>query len=179
MANEHIARLDPQSFINCGGTTFLGGPYSGRSSLAVGCGAGVSLEPGKTTSVYAGVRIPEAAALATGITADLAVGMPAGTISIPKAVVLGITIGPVTSGTSTFDEDGSTGPLAGSTEVTATITLVANPVIVVQAFAIVIAKLNSLAAGGHALVRIRRLGTNAADTFTGPVVLLWGDLRNT
>ena len=179
MANEIIARFGPLEFINNGSTHPVGGSVSSRGISPTGNGAGLAFPTGVDRSVYAGMRIPNAAALATGITAELAFALPPGVISVGKNAVFGITIGPITSATTTFDENASTGALVSCTEVLATVTLSPSPIIVTASFAIAIAKMNSLAAGGHALVKVRRNGTSASDTLNAPAVLLWADFRNT
>lgn len=161
--------------------SYSGGPYAAPyGNIPVGLGKGVGLAKQGTQGVIAPFRVPEAAALGTGFTVEL---LLADDVVYPGAglnAYIGVSIGPITSGTSTLDENATTGPLVSTTEVKTAITMPATAgVLKVQSFALPNADLNSLAAGGWAMLRVRRISGNALDTHTGRVVLLGADVRNT
>jgi hypothetical protein len=82
------------------------------------------------------------------------------------AIVVGITVKPVISGTSDYSQT------SAGTEVTATITMPSTSgVDKATSVAVANANLSSLAAGGAFILQVRRIATNAADTHTGVVLL--------
>jgi hypothetical protein len=153
-------------------------PYGGvgRASdlVAVGLGKGVGFPAGATSSALYVIRLAAATTLTTGLRVDVVLADdPADTAAkAGKNSYFGVTIGPIGT-TNTLDENASTGPLAGSTEVAAAVTMPATPgVLKTATFSIPVADLNGLAASGWALLRVRRIGGNAGDTDPGRVALL-------
>ena len=180
MANEYAAFVSP-AVVTSGSQGAPGGgiddPYG---FVAAGVGKGITFPAKQTGSVYFPVRIPNSAALGTGLTFSLLLQDDVLNASAGKVAVFGATVGPITSGTSTFDENATTGPLVSCTEVTATVTMPSTAGVLINlAIAVPIADMNSLAAGGWAMVRLRRLGTNSSETHVGRVLLLGFDVRNT
>lgn len=176
MANEFTAAFNAADVI----AETAGGPTGGMNQLnnptPVGLGMGAGFGPKQTSTCLGLFRVQNAALLATGLTVELVLADDVNNPGAGKNAVFGVTIGPITSGTSTFDES----VLTSATEVTATVTMPATPgVMVIQAIALPVADLHGLAAGNTALVRIRRLGSNSSDTHPGRVVMLNADVRNT
>lgn len=180
MANESISSFGPSSgFPETGGAP-VGGETQPFSLTPVGTAgmAGAGFPDNRTSTMLYLLRIPNAAALATGMTFTFTVTDD--TLNPPSAGGLnsywGVTVGPVVSGTSTPDES----IVASSTEDKVAITHGSTIGTIVYAdLAAVVAHMNGLAAGGLALIRLRRLGSNALDTHNGRVVLLRFDPRNT
>ena len=147
-------------------------------NIGVGLGLGIGFPELEVSAVLAAFLVPAAVALGTGLSISLLLADDPLNSSPGKVAQFGVTVGPIVS-TSTYDES-TTGPLAGSTEVTANVTTPATAgVLVTLAIAVPIADMNSLAAPGWCLIRIRRNGTAAADTHRGRVVLLGADIGNT
>ncbi len=182
MANELQVGLDPGSLCGVAGAAPYGSMEAAASFPRVGLTVGMGFVPGKTNSSYYYTRIANAVALVTGLTIELLLSedvSPGNIDPVNKNAVFGVTIGPVTSGTSQSSEV-TASPLASCTEVTGTVTMPATAgVLKTLAIAIPIANMNSLAAGGWALIRIRRLGSNASDKSQNNIVLLGADVRNT
>jgi hypothetical protein len=112
--------------------------------------------------------------LATGITVQLLVVDDPENPSPSGNVRLGVSIKPLTSGSSDLS-----GPPAAN-EVLATVAVSGTVgVITIADVAVPNAKLAGLAAGGRAFVQVRRVGTDAADTHRGRVLLTGASLRDT
>lgn len=182
MANEIVTRLTCDEFVGGAGASPYGGVGRDGSNVPYGLCVGIGMVGGKTNSIYAGFRVPNSAALATGLTFEIALAAdnaPGNIDLVNQAMKFGVTVGPITSGTSTFDES-STGALASSTEATGTITMTSvAPVVYTLSIAVPIASMNGLAAGGHAMLRIRRLGGAAPDIGRNRALISWVDIRNT
>jgi hypothetical protein len=90
-------------------------------------------------------------------------------------VRLGVTIKKINGGSETTDIAVNAG-----TEQNVTVTLSSTTnTIVSGSLAIANANLDSAGAGDTILVRVRRIGTDAADTAPGPVLFLGGYIKNT
>ena len=143
-----------------------------------GLGAGSVMPPGQVSSILFLGRVPNTVTLATGLTINLMIAddplnHPGGGGLV---VQLGVTAAPITSGTTTFDET----VFGSSTEVTSNVTMPSTPgAIKAVDIALPIADMNSLAAGGYYMLRVRRIGTATADTDTNSVLHLNTDVRNT
>src|SRR6185503_17539715 len=176
MANEHLGHLIPLM----GGSSSAGSPSGGVGdpfgTVQVGNLRGIGFRPKVVGSVYYAVRLPTAVAVGTGLSFQLLLADDPNNASAGKVCKFGVTVSPLTSDTSTLDDT----TLASSTEDSASITMpsTANAVHVAT-ITQVVAHENSLAAGNWALVRIRRLGSNSAETHTGTVVLLGVHAYNT
>lgn len=179
MANEFAASFGP----NEGYSESTGSPQGGIGSLSfvpvgtVGI-SGAGFNRKQVGTFLCLFRLPNAAALVTGLTFGLSICDDTG--NPPSAGGLksywGVTIAPITSGTSVPDET----IFAGATETFAQITHGAAIGAVVYAdIAAVVANMGGLAAGNLALARVRRVGNNILDTHTGRVVLLRTEIRNT
>jgi hypothetical protein len=142
--------------------------------IASGLGAGLGYRPlTDTDAVWIG-RLPDTAALATGATFTLFVADDPNNPDPGKVARFTVTVKKLAGGTDVLDETGM------GTETAGTITLPATAGIVQSgAIAIVVANLDGVAAGDWVLIRVRRTGTNSADTHRGRVVLLAVDVRDT
>jgi hypothetical protein len=125
-------------------------------------------------------RIPANLTLGTGLTFKVYLSDDGqNAIDLGKVVKVGITLLDITQGPSNFDLDTAETELA--TEVTASATLASTTgVASVTSVAIANAALPaSIAVGDVVAMRIRRVGTNAADTCTGRVLLYCVAVQNT
>jgi len=115
------------------------------------------------------VKIPNNATLTTGVTIDfLIVDDGKDAADLGKGVVFGVVAKLLASGTDNLDVTSGAGA-----EVTGTVTLSATKgAVVVGSVAVPNANLDSAAIGGHVAVQVRRIGSNAADTCRGRIVLL-------
>jgi hypothetical protein len=173
MPNESFLHLTPRQLVP-------GTAGSPAEQITVGMGAGLGFPAGQTSAIMLAARVPESVGLATGPTIDLLLADDPNNADPGRVAVLGVTVGLITSGTSTFDEDPATGPLAGSTEATGTITLAGAPgVLRTLAIAVPVASMPGVGSSKWCLIRIRRLGLDARDAHRGRVVLLGVDIRNT
>ena len=180
MANELCASLAPiDGWAEAGGSP-TGGQTQPYSLVPVGTTgiAGAGFPNGVTSSLLFMFRVPNAVALATGLTYNLCVTDDP--LNPPSSTglhsVWDFTIAPLTTASSKPDES----PLASSTADKATIThggTVGQLAFADQAQ--VVAHTNSLAAGSLALLRLRRLGADSGDTHDGRCVFLNLDVRNT
>lgn len=190
MANEGVKSFGPES----GWPLHYGYPTGGATqpyslvpvgnvaaNVANGVLAGAAFPPAVDSTMYYYLRVPNAATLATGLTFHFVVTDDP--LNPPNATGLktfwGITVAPVTSGTSTPDDT----VFASSTEDTVQITMGTTIGVIITADkAAVVAHFNSLAAGGDAMIRLKRKGAttgSSGDTYTGRVVLLLFEPRNT
>lgn len=144
---------------------------------------GVTL-PGNTVQVgvYEGLPLPKSdddyfqvvfrvpsngTQLATGITVRVALVDDALNPDVGKVVRLGVSVKRLVSGTDTLDSSGF------GTEQTGNVTLDATlGELVAASVAIANAAADSIATGDFALLRIRRIGSNAADTHKGRPLLV-------
>lgn len=179
MANESCHALDPGK----GFAETLGLP-SGTlknhfSEVApLGLGGGCNMPPGVISSTLFVFRVPNAVALATGLTIEFIVADDP--LNCPGGgglhAVFDFIIAPITSGTTLFDESG----LASSTLDSVTLTMASTPGAMTKGtITAVVAHMNSLAAGNWAIGRFRRNGSNASDTDTNALRLVGVDIRNT
>jgi len=115
------------------------------------------------------VKISNAATLTTGVKIDLClVDDGADPSDLGKAVVFGATVKLLASGTDSLDMTAGAGA-----EQTATITLAATAgLVTIGSILIPTANLDSAAVGNHIAIQLRRIGTNAADTCRGRVIVL-------
>ena len=161
------------------GSPPFGGAGRAEANVTSGLLKGVGFPAGKDTSILIPVRISGGLTLTTGVKVELLVADDTSdTAAVAgKAARFGATVGPITSGTSTPDENASTGPLASSTEVLANTTMPSTlGVLKVITLSVTTANANSLAITNWAFVKVRRNGTNAGDTDPGRVVLLGVDV---
>lgn len=157
-----------------------GGAAQPYAQTFVGLGAGIGFNP-KTvgSAISPPLRLSNSATLTTGLQVQVVFAdNPADPNADPGAVgYFDFTIGPITSGTSTLDGTTTADALHGSTAVTASLTTASTAgVLKTATVSIPSADLNSLAAGGWFVLRIRRQGTNASDTHTGRVIILGYDV---
>lgn len=171
MANEFVASIGPNQLNP--------GTESQPAFVSIGFLRARSFAPKVKTVAGAMIRVPNASALTTGLTVNLTVLDDPLNSAAGKVAKFGVSIGPITSGTSTVDDDAVTGPLVSTTEVTGVVTLTAKGVAYNLSIAVAAASMNALAVGGTALIRIRRLGDDAADTHAGRVLLTLVDVRAT
>lgn len=188
MANEGVVSMGPDG----GWSEKNGNPTGGGTqpftlvpvgsvpaNTGNGCLAGAGFAAGVTGTMLYLFRVPNAATLATGLTFHIT--LTDDPLGPPSAVSLnsywGVTVAPLTSGTSTPDET----VFASSTEDKYAITHGATiGTIIFGDHTAVVGHMNSLAAGNLAMIRLRRLGANVLDTNTnGRAVLLRFDVRNT
>jgi hypothetical protein len=156
-----------------------GGAGSGASLIAIGLGKGIGFPSGVACAARVPFRLGADYTATTGLKVDLLLADdPTDTAAkISKNAYMEATIGPITSGTTTYDETAVTGVTVGSTAVLSAITMPATlGVLKTATISIPLADLNSLAASGWACLKIRRVGTNALDTDPGRVVLLAVDI---
>lgn len=159
-ANGSVIELGPHTLIP------LNGPVSQPRLLAMSSTAGVLLTNGDSYG-FGAVRKCPYSTLTTGLTFDLMVtddGSDA--TDLGKAVVLGVTVKKLVSGTDTLDIGTD-----AATEATTTITLDATSGQVVTG-SVAITSLDSITAGDWMLIRIRRVGSHVSDTANGPAVLV-------
>jgi hypothetical protein len=148
--------------------------------------AGVRAAHGVKTSIYLISRVPNAVALATGLTIEVTFSFPTNAnnsdFSGTKAY-LDVVAGIVTSGTTTADDSafGAVAPIAAQTVTMPTSTSTGPGTLFIQSF--VLANTTnisgSLAAGSTVFIRVRRLGDNASDTLLGDIHIVNVDFRNT
>lgn len=179
MANEHCSALGAESLPPRGGGFPYSQPGNAVGQVAGGLLGGVGFPAGVVSSLYTARRLPEAVLLGTGLTVSLLLSEDlANYDASTKVVKIGVMVGPIVDATSSPDEDVTTGPLVSCTEVVATITMpTTRGLVKIVSVAVPIANMNSLAAGGWAMIRVRRLGTT--DTSNMRVILLGADVRNT
>lgn len=138
-------------------------------NVGVGAVVGVGFNKQQTSGICWLWRVPTQAALATGLTFSLIVADDPNNADPGKVVRFSIIIGPVATGTL-VDEATA---LASSNETGGSVTMNATSgKNTIASIAVVNADMNSLAVGNWALIRLRRLGTNSADTHRGRAVLL-------
>lgn len=118
------------------------------------------------------ITIPADAVVGTGLTFRLFLTDDGDAAALPvtnfAAIVVGLTAKKLVGGTDTTDV-----ATAGGAEQTSTITLsTTSGVVTVADFAVANANLDAAGAGDNLLVRLRRIGSNAADTFQGRAILL-------
>lgn len=180
MANELIKGFTPLDGTAGGGGRPTGTFGSAIDAVAVGFIKGSAFPPQVDSSLYYIGRVPNAATLGTGLTAEIELIDDPLNPGPGKNVVLDVTYGPLTSGTTTPDGNVTTGAFVSTTADAATVTVPSGALVIKnQSIASVVAHTNSLAAGGWCLVRLRRLGTSASDTHPGRVVVFGLDVRNT
>jgi hypothetical protein len=150
------------------------------ADVPVGLGRGSAFPPLLNSAVVAAYRVPESVDLTTGLTFSFLLADDPLNPDPGHNVEMGVTIGPITPGTSTYDQDPVTGPLVSCTEILATVTLPNTAgVLTVASVAVPVSAMHSLAAGGWCMIRVRRLGLHPSDTHRHRVVLLGIDARNT
>lgn len=172
MANELIGQFDGLA------VTAL---HSGQPApVAVGVLDGSAFPAFIDSTCYAIRRVPNAAGLGTGLTANFLL------IDDPLApdpgmvVVLEVTYGPITAGTTTPDESAVTGLFVGTTADLATVTMpTPSGTFALGTIATAVAHAGGLAAGGWMVVRVKRKGTSGSDTHRGRIILGAFDVRNT
>lgn len=141
---------------------------------------GIRMPHGVKTRAYFVSRVPNAVALATGLTIELTYCMPmnAKNADLTGTKVQMEVIGtPLTSGTSLLDDSALASSTADAAQSAALPTAVGK--MVVQSITSTTAHLNSLAAGNTLLLRVSRLGDHANDTNLGDIILVNVDYRNT
>lgn len=150
------------------------GPLSQVYLKPVGSTAGAALMKDDTDGYTIVAQVPFGSTLTAGLTFNLYVTDDGKTADdLGKGVVVGVTPKKLASNTDTLAI--GTGAAA---EATGTATLNASSGIVqVVSIAILNAALDGLAAGDFMLLRIRRIGSNAADTALGTAVLLGVDIH--
>lgn len=150
------------------------------AGIAVGLGSGVAFAPLQTSETIYSALVASNVTLGTGLTFQLLVADDVNNPGPGLVGAFGITVGPITSGTSTYDENSTTGPLVSCTEVTGTVTMPSTPgVVKALSIAVPVADMNSLATNGWCLIRVRRLGASSSDTHRGRIVLLAVDVKDT
>lgn len=130
---------------------------------------GVTLRKDANFALLDVVKINSAATLTTGVKVDFAVvDDGADPNDLGKAVVVAAAVKLLTSGTDTLDMTAAAGA-----EQKATLTLSATKgVVTIGTVTIPTANLDGAAAGNHVLIQLRRIGSDAADTCNGRVILL-------
>lgn len=125
---------------------------------------------------YRVLRIPDEYIVGTGYTLRLLVTDDGkDTNDLGKVAVFGFNVKLIASGTDNLDFATGAG-----TETTGTVTLNATSQVCVElALAITKANADGADAGGWALVRFRRIGSNASDTCRGTVLIVGSHLENT
>ena len=171
MANELVAELRPRDFMRANG------PLSMVDVAPIGVLGGLRLLKSDTSGFYALIRVPANLTVGTGYTAKaLVVDDGADAADPGKVIVVGATLKVLASGTdyATFASDDI------GTETTASVTLDATAGQVVEgSLAVANANADSVGAGSWAIVRVRRIGTNASDTCLGTAILLGVHILNT
>ena len=167
MANELIASWGPADLRR---NTSVG--YDSRLSRSqVGDGAfdAIAFPKNDNIACLDVVRIPGNATLTTGIKVDLVCiddGKEA--FDLGKDAKFAVTVKKLVSGTDTLDVTAS-----GGTETAGTVTLAATSgVVKTLTISVPNAALDSAAAGDTIAIRFRRLGSDAADTLQGRVLVL-------
>lgn len=162
MANEAVFHIRPRDLCR------LNGPIDDFDAAYSNDHAGVRLAKGDTRGyTYIGT-IPANLTMGTGMTFSF-VTSDDGKLAadLGKAVVLGITVKKLASGSDTLEIATSAG-----TEQTLTITNDSTSgEVVLSTKAIANANLDSAGVGDTVLIRIRRLGANSSDTAFGPLLL--------
>ena len=172
MANEDVQQLRPRDFFR----ESTAGTDAALSATPTGDMHGLSLPKLDSQGYTTWFTVDAALTVGTGLTFSLPV-VDDGTNSddLGKVVRLGITVKKLVSGSDTADLD-----TAAATESTVDVTLDATSgEITVGSKAIANAALDSVGAGDTAMLRIRRLGTNANDTCKGRIILLGVAIKNT
>ena len=165
-AGDTLAHVRPQDFSRSDG--FPGDVILRPNGRVVGNPLGKGDATGKGAGDYTGVHfIPSTGApLVIGVTLALLLQDDPENAGAGLVVRLSVSVKPMVTAV-----DDGTVPLAAN-EVAASVTINAVAGVVTTALiAIPLAKLNALAAGGWAMVRVRRLGSNSADTHPGRVLL--------
>lgn len=170
-STDTIAKLRPIE----GTPENSGNPTGGEYGLInVGLVKGIGYNQLTDSGATWVTRLPASAGLVTGATATLMVADDINNPSVGKVAVFAITYKLLTSATDVIDWS------TAGTETTVSITMPSTAgVIKTGAIAVVVANMDSVAASAWVAIRIRRLGTNSADTHRGRVVLLEVDIRDT
>lgn len=172
-SGDIFERYQPKSL------TSESGPGGPGEVIGVGVLSGLRLGKGGPTadgSAYLAMgRVwTNGTPLPTGLTVEVALCDDPNNPDPGAAVVIGVTIVPLVSGTGTVNDPAQT------QEVTATVTLNATEgVITTASIALANSHLASLAAGNYFMLRIRRVATNSADTHTGCAILLNASVKDT
>lgn len=171
MANELVAQLPPRAWIR---ETASGYQFSDVAA-PTGDLVGLRLNKLDTDGYNTVFQVPASLTVGTGVTFTLLVTDGGGTPDdLGKVVHLGITVKKLASGETTDLDTGA------GTEQTVDVTLQSTTQEVTLATkAIANANLDSVGAGDIAAVRIRRIGSNAADTANGSVILVGVFVKNT
>jgi hypothetical protein len=153
-----------------------GNPVGSPANTPVSVGLSNGL--GYNKSVDSGAvwvnRLPATASFATGATFSLMVADDVNNADPGKIARFAVTVKKLASGTDVVTVAGA------GTETTVDLTLPATAGVVLSGtVAIVTANLDGALAGDWVLLRVRRLGTAAADTHRGRVVLLGVEMRDT
>lgn len=135
---------------------------------------GYVMRPGNITEFYGFVKIDSSISLATGLTFELLYCLPgsSGQADVSGTqVYMGVAVGKVTSGTTTFNDITSltgTEVLAQSGALPTTLWT-----LVKQTIAVPVANMLGLATGDTAIIRVRRKGDDLNnDTNTGDILLV-------
>lgn len=128
---------------------------------------GIAFPKNKAAGYQDIIKIQGGATLTTGIKFDFVlVDDGSSAADLGKAIVLGVTVKKLVSGTDTLDITAAAG-----TEQTATVTMNATSgVVTIGTVTVANANLDAAAAGDTVQVLIRRVGDNAADTCFGRVL---------
>jgi len=149
------------------------------SGINVGACQGTAFYPATVGTLLVAFKLPDTITLDTGLTFDLLMADDPLNARPGAKALFGVTAGPIVPGTSTFDDASETSPLAGSTEVTFTVTTPsAAGVLLVMTPTVMTDDLGSLEGGDWCMVRVRRLGTDVSDQHHGRIVLLGVDVSD-
>lgn len=170
-----IAQFTPYSFIGANSWPDL--PQ--LIPLPGGYGRGLSLRNIDTDAYDFFLTIPTDATVGTGLTFRLFLCDDGDTLTPPVAsfatIQIGLTVKKIVSGTDTSDMT-----TAAGTEQTSDIALsTTSKVMTVSDFAVANANLDSAGAGDNVMIRLRRIGSAATDTFRGRAVLAHLTVFNT
>lgn len=172
MANEFVDMLRPRDFFRANGqnSTVDLVPTPGGDLF------GLPLRNLDSEYYHAVVILPGSLTVGTGLTFTLLItddGVDAADLG--AVVRLGVTVKRLVSGTDNTDLDSG-----AATEATVDITLDATSGEVKSGtVAIANAALDSIAAGDHFALRVRRIGSHANDTANGRAILLSVGVKNT
>jgi|GEM_PF-6451429 len=145
-----------------------------NSLTRVGLAGGIGFPAKVASGAVWLARLPATAGLSTGATFALMVAEDVRNADPGKVARFAVTVKKLATGTDVIDADG------GGTETAADLILPSTSgVVLTGSIAIVVANMDSAAAGDWVLIRVRRLGTHANDTHKGTVVLLGVDVRDT
>lgn len=189
MAGELIAQLDPGAWFretSVGYEPTFMTTIVGAQSVAAGGSPGGNMRAltankfsvsGVNAEYYNTIfEIPTSLTIATGITVKLRV-VDDGKNSADLGLVVKFGITAFNVDSASFKDDFSA---AGGTEQTGTVTLSSTSGIpATLSIAIANAQLASAGAGNAVALRLRRLGTDAADTCPNRVCVLFGHVKNT